>query len=45
MLSLFFAPSAILFKLDFLGYEFLILTGPVIYTFASPASKFYKSIL
>jgi hypothetical protein len=45
MLGDLFTPFAVLLKLDFFGYEFFVLTGPVIDSFASPASKFYKSIL
>ena len=45
MLGLLSAPFAEFFELDFLGNEFLVLAGPVIYALASSASKFYKSIL
>jgi hypothetical protein len=45
VLSLFSAPSAILFELDFFSNEFLVFAGPVIYPFAGSAGKFYKSIL
>jgi len=45
MLGSLFAPFAVFFELDFFDNEFLIFAGPVIYAFASPAGKFYKSIL
>jgi len=45
MLGLLSAPFAVFFKLDFLGYQLLILAGPIIYPFARRASKLYKSIL
>ena len=45
MLSLLSAPFAEFFELDFLSNEFLVLTGPVIYTLAGSTGEFYKSIL
>lgn len=45
MLGLFSTPVTVFFQLDFFSDEFLVFTGPVIYAFASPAGKFYKSIL
>jgi len=45
MLGLLSAPFAVLFELNLFSDEFLVLAGPVIYTFAGRASKFYKSIL
>jgi hypothetical protein len=45
MLGLFLAPFAEFIELDFLGNEFLVLAGPIIYPLASPAGKLYKSIL
>ena len=45
MLSLLFAPFAILFKLDFFSNEFLVFAGPIIDPFAGSAGELYKSIL
>ena len=45
VLSLLFAPFAILFELDLFSNEFLVFAGPVIYAFAGRTGKFYKSIL
>jgi hypothetical protein len=45
MLGLFLAPFAEFVELDFLGYEFLVLAGPVVYALAGTAGQFYKSIL
>ena len=45
MLGLFSAPFAVLIELDFLGNEFLVLAGPVIYTLAIGASELDKAVL
>jgi hypothetical protein len=45
MFGLLAAPFAIFFELDLFSNEFLVFTGPVIYTLAGRAGKFYKSIL
>jgi len=45
MFSLFTAPFAEFFELDFFCNEFFVFAGPVIYTLASRTGKFYKSIL
>jgi hypothetical protein len=45
MLGLFLAPFAVFQKLNFLGYQLFVLARPVVYALASPAAKFYKSIL
>jgi hypothetical protein len=45
MLGLLLAPFAVFVELDFLGDEFFIFAGPVVYAFANRAGKFYKSIL
>jgi len=37
MLGLLATPFAVFFELDFFGYQFLILAGPVINALASPA--------
>jgi len=43
--SFLFAPLAVFIELDFFGYEFLVLAGPVIYPFTGATGEFYKSIL